>query len=176
MQAGIDELSQPETEILYMCFQLTPPPLRWIWLAALYGCSVAAAWQISDWPSSGCSCSLPALMCVGSGPSTRPSGKSVYADPSALTQTWPDASDHEFQLFTELLKEKWLGGSYRNTPTLFWSFICVFLPYRSDSSFNFMIFFFVFMAQVMISIIQSIGIPGWGVWWEPAFHVIYWHS
>lgn len=35
---------------------------------------------------------------------------------------------------------------------------------RSDSSFNYMAFFFVFMAQVGISIIQSIGIPGWGVW------------
>uniref|UniRef100_A0A3B3HEQ4 Secretory carrier-associated membrane protein n=1 Tax=Oryzias latipes TaxID=8090 RepID=A0A3B3HEQ4_ORYLA len=33
----------------------------------------------------------------------------------------------------------------------------------NDSSFNFMLFFFVFMAQVGISIIQSIGIPGWGV-------------
>uniref|UniRef100_A0A3P9IHD2 Secretory carrier-associated membrane protein n=1 Tax=Oryzias latipes TaxID=8090 RepID=A0A3P9IHD2_ORYLA len=45
----------------------------------------------------------------------------------------------------------------------------VFLPFinpnhkRNDSSFNFMLFFFVFMAQVGISIIQSIGIPGWGV-------------
>lgn len=35
---------------------------------------------------------------------------------------------------------------------------------RTDSSFNFMAFFFVFMAQVVISIIQCIGIPGWGVW------------
>uniref|UniRef100_A0A1A8Q1D9 Secretory carrier-associated membrane protein n=1 Tax=Nothobranchius pienaari TaxID=704102 RepID=A0A1A8Q1D9_9TELE len=34
---------------------------------------------------------------------------------------------------------------------------------RTDSSFNFMLFFFVFMAQVGISVIQSIGIPGWGV-------------
>lgn len=35
---------------------------------------------------------------------------------------------------------------------------------RTDSSFNFMAFFFVFMAQVVISIIQTVGIPGWGVW------------
>ncbi|XP_072484458.1 secretory carrier-associated membrane protein 5 isoform X2 [Notamacropus eugenii] len=33
----------------------------------------------------------------------------------------------------------------------------------SDSSFNFMAFFFTFLAQLVISIIQSVGIPGWGV-------------
>ncbi|CAJ0964572.1 unnamed protein product [Ranitomeya imitator] len=31
------------------------------------------------------------------------------------------------------------------------------------SSFNFMAFFFTFMAQLVISIIQAVGIPGWGV-------------
>lgn len=33
----------------------------------------------------------------------------------------------------------------------------------TDSSFNFMAFFFTFMAQTVISIIQAVGIPGWGV-------------
>lgn len=35
---------------------------------------------------------------------------------------------------------------------------------RTDSSFSFMAFFFTFMAQLVISIIQAVGIPGWGVW------------
>uniref|UniRef100_A0A452RX00 Secretory carrier-associated membrane protein n=1 Tax=Ursus americanus TaxID=9643 RepID=A0A452RX00_URSAM len=34
---------------------------------------------------------------------------------------------------------------------------------RTDSSFSFMAFFFTFMAQLVISIIQAVGIPGWGV-------------
>uniref|UniRef100_A0A8B9CUZ7 Secretory carrier-associated membrane protein n=1 Tax=Anser brachyrhynchus TaxID=132585 RepID=A0A8B9CUZ7_9AVES len=33
----------------------------------------------------------------------------------------------------------------------------------TDSSFSFMAFFFTFMAQLVISIIQAVGIPGWGV-------------
>uniref|UniRef100_A0A250YAP5 Secretory carrier-associated membrane protein n=1 Tax=Castor canadensis TaxID=51338 RepID=A0A250YAP5_CASCN len=33
----------------------------------------------------------------------------------------------------------------------------------TDSSFSFMAFFFTFMAQLVISIMQAVGIPGWGV-------------
>lgn len=69
----------------------------------------------------------------------------------------------------------WGGGGVTNFGmSIIWlimftpcSYVCWFRPiysaFKSDSSFQYMAFFFVFMAQVAISIIQSIGIPGWGV-------------
>ncbi|CAL9702267.1 unnamed protein product [Knipowitschia caucasica] len=46
------------------------------------------------------------------------------------------------------------------------SFVCWYRPvykaFRSDSSFSFFFFFFVFFFQVVVYIIQTVGIPGWG--------------
>ncbi|XP_063041888.1 secretory carrier-associated membrane protein 3 isoform X2 [Engraulis encrasicolus] len=46
------------------------------------------------------------------------------------------------------------------------SFVCWYRPvykaFRSDSSFQFFSFFFIFFAQVGFYIIMTIGIPGWG--------------
>lgn len=46
------------------------------------------------------------------------------------------------------------------------SFVCWYRPlygaFRSDSSFRFFVFFFVYICQVGIYVMQSIGITGWG--------------
>nr|XP_020478797.1 secretory carrier-associated membrane protein 2-like isoform X2 [Monopterus albus] len=57
------------------------------------------------------------------------------------------------------------------------SFLCWYRPvykaFKTDSSFSFFFFFFVFFCQVVIFVIQSVGIPKWGnSGWITAIEVI----
>ncbi|KAM8860474.1 secretory carrier-associated membrane protein 2 [Synchiropus picturatus] len=61
------------------------------------------------------------------------------------------------------------------------SFLCWYRPvynaFKTDSSFSFFFFFFVFLGQVIIFIIQSVGIPYWGnSGWIAAFTVFQDHN
>ncbi|XP_061554095.1 secretory carrier-associated membrane protein 1-like isoform X2 [Phycodurus eques] len=46
------------------------------------------------------------------------------------------------------------------------SFVCWYRPvygaFKSDSSFRFFVFFFVYVCQLGVYVMQSVGIPGWG--------------
>uniref|UniRef100_G3NRI3 Secretory carrier-associated membrane protein n=1 Tax=Gasterosteus aculeatus aculeatus TaxID=481459 RepID=G3NRI3_GASAC len=46
------------------------------------------------------------------------------------------------------------------------SFVCWYRPlygaFRSDSSFRFFVFFFVYICQFGVHVLQTVGIPGWG--------------
>ncbi|XP_077174300.1 secretory carrier-associated membrane protein 2 [Paroedura picta] len=57
------------------------------------------------------------------------------------------------------------------------AFLCWYRPiykaFRSDSSFSFFVFFFVFFCQIVEYIVQAVGIPNWGnSGWIAAFSVV----
>ncbi|XP_023840679.1 secretory carrier-associated membrane protein 2 [Salvelinus sp. IW2-2015] len=57
------------------------------------------------------------------------------------------------------------------------SFLCWYRPvykaFKTDSSFSFFLFFFVFFCQVVLFVIQSVGIPKWGnSGWIASFTII----
>ncbi|XP_074784155.1 secretory carrier-associated membrane protein 4 [Athene noctua] len=69
----------------------------------------------------------------------------------------------------------WIGGGYGVNfgLAILWlilfspcGYVCWFRPaykaFRSDSSFNFMVFFFIFGAQFILTVLQAIGFSGWG--------------
>ncbi|NXK69533.1 SCAM4 protein, partial [Sylvietta virens] len=69
----------------------------------------------------------------------------------------------------------WIGGGYGANfgLAILWlilfspcGYVCWFRPaykaFRSDSSFNFMAFFFIFGAQFLLTVLQAIGFSGWG--------------
>ncbi|NWJ11578.1 SCAM2 protein, partial [Crypturellus undulatus] len=71
-----------------------------------------------------------------------------------------------FILFTPCAFLCWyrpIYKAFRQVPFFFlWLNSCCLLSCRSDSSFSFFVFFFIFFCQIAIYVIQAVGIPGWG--------------
>jgi secretory carrier-associated membrane protein len=48
------------------------------------------------------------------------------------------------------------------------SFVCWYRPvykaFRTNSSMNFMMYFFIFFAQFVVTVIQALGLPDSGTW------------
>lgn len=108
-----------------------------------------------------------------------------YHHPLTLCQTWFCTHDLTFSVHFGLLFANmiigllWLfsGGDWGYTFLLAVIYFIVFTPasfmcwfrtgykaFRDDSSFNFMVFFFVFFFQCLISIINTLGIMNTGAW------------
>ncbi|NXN66730.1 SCAM2 protein, partial [Himantopus himantopus] len=67
-----------------------------------------------------------------------------------------------FVLFTPCAFLCWYRPIYKAFRQGFGFHSCCRLSCRSDSSFSFFVFFFIFFCQIAIYIIQAVGIPGWG--------------
>lgn len=125
--------------VLPRCFSTWSPP----WPSSVWTPLVA----VLAWASLSCGPSSlpPAPLFVGTVLCIKPSGLTCY-----------------LHLEKKETKNSDITHSGKHFPTLSNFYNDCLFSFRSDSSFNFFHFFFIFFAQVVVCVIMTIGIPGWG--------------